>query len=116
MSAPRSRRNGSPAVTRHGNAWYVSTSLDEVGRARLLGEMTVAAGVLPAHAGLPAGVEVVRRGALLFIVNHTPASCEVAAAGVDLVSGARIADRVRVPARSFAVLAGWEEDFVGTLA
>ncbi len=101
--------DGRPAVTRHtvgaGTAWYVSTRL---GDGRLIEAVTAEAGVRPVRAGLPPGVEVVRRVAgdrsWLFVLNHTPAACEVAADGVDLLSGAAVTGSVRVPAGGAAVV------------
>ncbi|GIH89598.1 beta-galactosidase [Planobispora siamensis] len=50
--------DGTPAVTRHGRAVYVSTRLSDDAYARLLG------------LGSPAPVELVRRGEWLFAINH----------------------------------------------
>ncbi|MEU8108598.1 beta-galactosidase [Nonomuraea muscovyensis] len=58
--------DGSPAITRNGGAWYVSTRLTDDGYARLLG--------LPPH---PAGLELVRRGDTVFAVNHGDRPCPV---------------------------------------
>lgn len=104
--------DGLPAVTRHrygtGTAWYVSTSLDDAGLARLLGEVTGAAGVGPVRAGLPAGVEVVRRvgaeHAWLFVINHTTEAVDVAADGIDLISGERVDGALALPAGGYAVI------------
>lgn len=66
---------GQPAVTRHahgdGTAWYLSTLPARPALRALLAEAATAAGVSPTLPGAPAGVEVVRRGALLFCLNHT---------------------------------------------
>jgi beta-galactosidase len=77
-------------VTRHafgdGVAWYVATRLDP---GPLLAKVCAQAGVEPALAGLPDGVEAVRRrGAgddFVFVLNHTGAP--VAVAGEDLLGG-----------------------------
>src|SRR3954447_3762545 len=63
--------DGRPAVTRNGTAWYVSTRLDDAATARLLARVCTEAGVEPVLPGLPAGVERVRRGDHLFVLNHT---------------------------------------------
>ena len=65
---------GAPAVLRHavgaGTAWYLATTPDPATLAAVLGEAAAAAGVAP-PADVPPGVEVVRRGDLLFVLNHT---------------------------------------------
>jgi beta-galactosidase len=97
--------DGLPALTRHeygaGRAFYSSTGLDDDAYARLL-----------AQAGLPAcarpGVELVRRAdgetTWLFALNHGTADQEIPAHGLDLVSGAWVADVLRLPPGGFAVL------------
>jgi beta-galactosidase len=90
---------GSPAVTRRavgaGAAWYVGTVLDDAGRAALLGRLLTEAGVEPTVAGLPAGVEAVRRvgdgRSYLFLLNHTGADVPLPAPGADLLTGADVA-------------------------
>jgi beta-galactosidase len=103
---------GQPAVTRHaygaGMAWYVSTRLDDASHQRMLAYAAQAAGVAPVCPAAPAGVEAVRRRSgersWLFLLNHTDGALDVPASGVDLVSGARVATAVTVPARGFAVV------------
>jgi len=72
---------GVPAVTRaaagKGTATYVATRLDDATLAALLADVLTSAGVEPA-APAPPGVEVVRRGDRLFVVNHTGEAAEVA--------------------------------------
>jgi len=105
-----------PAVTRRGDAWYVGTRLDDPSLARLLGGVLAAAGVAPPVAGLPAGIEAVRRRhadgrTYLFLLNHTDADAEVAGdgagvlAGTDLLTGTAFAGVVPVPAGGVVVLA-----------
>jgi beta-galactosidase len=83
---------GRPAVTRHavgdGVAWYLATRLDPSWvLARACGE----AGVEPVIAGLPEGVEAVRRrgagGDYVFVLNHTPAAVAHGLGGIDLLGG-----------------------------
>jgi beta-galactosidase len=66
---------GRPAVTRatpgEGTAWYVSTLLERPALRALLSDAARGAGFAPVLAGLPAGVEAVRRGELLFLLNHS---------------------------------------------
>ena len=65
--------DGSPAITRRlrgeGVAWYVSTLPDDL--ESLLDEVLSGTVVEPTVDGLPAGVEAVRRGDRLFLINHT---------------------------------------------
>jgi beta-galactosidase len=90
---------GSPAVTRRevgrGRAWYVGTVLDDVGA--VLDRVLTEASVAPVLAGLPPGVEAVRRvGAdgtrYLFVVNHTEQAVDVPVPGIDLITGAASGD------------------------
>jgi beta-galactosidase len=83
---------GGAALTRHRTAWYASTRLADPDLGRWLGAVAEIAGVAPTHP-VPAGVEAVRRRhadgrSYLFLMNHTDAPAEVAAAGVDLLTGA----------------------------
>jgi beta-galactosidase len=100
---------GSPAVTRHGRAWYVSTRLDEPSLDRLVQQVCAAAGVAPAVAGGPAGLEAVRHrdgsgNAFLFLLNHTETAATVAATGTDLLTGDRFTGEVTVPPGGVVVL------------
>jgi beta-galactosidase len=73
---------GAPAVTRHrhgdGVATYVATRPDPKAMAGLLGEACAAAGVAAPPLRAPAGVEVVRRGDAVFLLNHTEEAVTVA--------------------------------------
>ena len=77
---------GTPAVTRHrhgdGTSWYVATVLDDATLDHVLGEALTAAGVGLA-ADVPPGVEVVRRGDRLFVIDHTYADVTVAGTAVE---------------------------------
>jgi beta-galactosidase len=59
--------DGMPAVTRRGRVTYVSAPLPAAG----LRSVLAGTGVRPAVPDLPPGVEAVRRGDLLFLLNHT---------------------------------------------
>nr|WP_155830374.1 beta-galactosidase [Glycomyces tenuis] len=66
---------GHPAVARHrlgaGTAWYTATALDDAtGLRELLGGVLDHAGV-PRPAGVPEGLELVRRAEHCFLINHT---------------------------------------------
>ncbi|MEU0848496.1 beta-galactosidase [Streptomyces flaveolus] len=104
---------GRPAVTRHrlgeGTAWYVSTRLGAEGLDAVLGRAARDAGI-PARAGLPRDVEVVRRtgesGTFLFAINHTESDAEVPldAHGTELTTGERTAGPLVVPAGAVRVV------------
>lgn len=96
--------DGSPAVTRHefgaGVAWYLSTRLDDPAYGRLLADAARAAGAVPPQPG----IEAVRRGSWLFLLNHSDEPVTVPAAGVDLVTGRPVDGTVEVPAGGVAVV------------
>lgn len=105
---------GQPAVTRRrlpsgGVAWYVATQLDDTSWSALLERVLGEAGVAPV-AAVPAGVEVVRRvsddgtRSYLFCLDHTGEEQHVEVRGVELLTGAPVEGRVRVPARGAAVV------------
>ncbi|MET9805118.1 beta-galactosidase [Streptomyces halstedii] len=98
--------DGLPAVLRKGSAWYVSTLPEPVALRELLGRVTREAGVGPVLDGLPAGVEAVRRGGLLFLLHHGRSPVEVALPGryTDLLTGAEADGRVRLDRYGAAVL------------
>ncbi|MFJ2115850.1 beta-galactosidase trimerization domain-containing protein, partial [Streptomyces sp. NPDC087850] len=72
---------GLPAVVREGRAWYVSTLPEPEALRGLLARVADGAGVRPTLEGLPAGVEAVRRGELLFLLNHGGKALTVPVAG-----------------------------------
>ncbi|WP_335990385.1 beta-galactosidase [Glycomyces sp. MUSA5-2] len=100
---------GRPALTRHdlgrGTAWYAATALDAgTGLDELLATAMDAAGVERPQ-GVPDGVEVVRRGAHRFLINHTGQDVQVPGAGVDALDGTAYDGRVPVRAGGVVVLA-----------
>jgi beta-galactosidase len=76
---------GIPAILRHGygagTAWYVATLPEERVLARLLALACEEAGVRPVLDGLPAGVEAVRRGDSVFVLDHRTGEVEITRAG-----------------------------------
>lgn len=78
------RLAGEPAVTRYGRVFYASAPLPPAGTRALLDRAAGTAGVRPVLAGLPAGVEAVRRGTSLFMINHTDRPVDVLA-GTEVV-------------------------------
>ncbi|HEX4815995.1 MAG TPA: beta-galactosidase [Nonomuraea sp.] len=85
---------GGPAVLRHrygaGVAWYVATLPEPVALAEIAGRALADAGVRGAVPGLPPGVEAVRRGDVLFLLNHGAEAATVPVPGPaeDLLTGA----------------------------
>ncbi|MFC4057347.1 beta-galactosidase [Planomonospora corallina] len=108
---------GHPAVTRHelgaGTAWYVATALDPAPDAAgrngddlraLLAPVLDRAGV-SRPAGLPDTLELVRRGAFLFLLNHGDAPVAVEGIeGAALLGAGPAAGTVTVPAGGVAVV------------
>ncbi len=103
---------GGPALTRRttrsgGSAWYLSTRLDGVSLAGLLGRILAAADVRPLVSD-PGGLEVVRRtgagGSWLFAMNHTEHDLPLHATGQDLVAGRTHPSGADVPARGVVVV------------
>ncbi|MFD7426110.1 beta-galactosidase [Streptomyces sp. NPDC059818] len=97
---------GLPAVLRRGRAWYVSTLPEPEALRTLLAGVAREAGVEPVLAGLPDGVEAVRRGELLFLLNHGRAPVTVAVPGdqEDLLTGHAVHGRVELGRHGVAVL------------
>jgi len=69
--------DGAPAVTRHGSVFYASTPLPPAAARALLARAAGHAGVAPVLPGAPPGLEAVRRGGTLFLLNHTDGALEV---------------------------------------
>jgi beta-galactosidase len=98
--------DGLPAVLRRGRAWYVSTLPEPDALRGLLTRAAAEAGVRPVLDGLPATVEAVRRGELLFVLNHgrEPVTVPVPGRHHDLLTGATVTDEVRLDRYGVAVL------------
>jgi beta-galactosidase len=105
---------GKPAVTRYGfgagTGWYVSTKLDDAAYRALIGRVLAESGVRPEVAGLPAGVEAVRRRAAdgrswLFVINNTERQVSVPVRGRDLLAARAVPpEGLTVPAGGVAVV------------
>ncbi|WP_214411179.1 beta-galactosidase [Sphaerisporangium fuscum] len=95
--------DGRPAIVRRGRATYVSCLLDDV--TALLDAELAEAGVRPV-AEVPAGVEATRRGAYLFLLNHTtaPARLTLPCPGADLLTGRRLRGEIEIAPRDAVVL------------
>ncbi|WP_406457099.1 beta-galactosidase [Streptomyces sp. NBC_00876] len=98
--------SGLPAVLRRGRAVYVSTLPEPAALRTLLGDVVREAGVEPVLAGLPDGVEAVRRGELLFLLHHGRETVTVTVPGVyeDLLTGRTADGRVELGRYGVAVL------------
>jgi beta-galactosidase len=102
---------GGPAVTRHalgaGHAWYVSTRLTGEHLDVVLRRAYADAGVAP-RTDLPRGLELVRRIAgdveYLVAVNHRNEAVDVAAVGLEQLTGVRCEGTLRVPASEVRVV------------
>lgn len=101
--------DGLPAVLRRGRARYLSTLPEPPALRALLAGVAAGAGVRPPLSGLPAGVEAVRRGELLFLLHHGRDEVTVAlpdeAAYRDLLTGAEHTGSVPLGRFGVAVLA-----------
>jgi beta-galactosidase len=98
--------DGLPAVLRNGRAWYVSTLPEPAALRALLEDAARSAGVRPVLEELPAGVEAVRRGDLLFLLNHRrePVTAPVPGSHDELLTGARTQGVVELGRYGVAVL------------
>jgi beta-galactosidase len=91
--------DGTPAITRYRDSWYVSTRLSDAGLTRLLAEVVAGAGVSLPDRSAGEDVELVRRGGWLFVINHGEHPVEVPAAPGR--------DAAQVPAGGFRTLRGY---------
>lgn len=98
--------DGLPAVLRKGRAWYVSTLPEPRALRALLAGAAAGAGVRPVLDGLPDGVEAVRRGELLFLLNHGREPVTVTLPGThrDLLTDTTTTGRVTLGRYGAAVL------------
>jgi beta-galactosidase len=80
---------GRPAATRRGRASYLATRPDPSTMRALMADACAAAGVRPALKGAPPGVEAVRRGDALILLNHNVEPAEVALDGEAVTLGGR---------------------------
>ncbi|MFJ8810159.1 beta-galactosidase [Streptomyces sp. NPDC102490] len=98
--------DGLPAVLRKGRAWYLSTLPEPDALRDLLARAAADAGVRPVLDALPADVEAVRRGDLLFLLHHgrDPVTVDVPGTHRDLLTDAVVTDRVTLGRYGVAVL------------
>lgn len=100
--------DGWPAVTRRaagsGSAWYVATLPNHAALRRLCESVLREAGVeVLGDGSLGEQVELVRRGALLFAINHGPSSTELQLDGTDILSG-EPARGLELPSQGVAII------------
>ncbi|GHH86987.1 beta-galactosidase [Streptomyces capitiformicae] len=98
--------DGLPAVLRKGRAWYVSTLPEPSELRGLLARVAADTGVRPVLDGLPDGVEAVRRGEVLFVLNHGRDEVMVGVPGTyrDLLTGAQVTGSLSLGRYGVAVL------------
>ncbi|MFF9818312.1 beta-galactosidase [Streptomyces sp. NPDC014006] len=98
--------DGLPAVLRRGRAWYLSTLPEPDALRALLARIAADAGARPVLDGLPAHVEAVRRGDLLFLLNHSREPVTVVVPGThgELLTGASVTGEVTLGRYGAAVL------------
>ncbi|UYO96344.1 beta-galactosidase [Microbacterium sp. M28] len=97
---------GIPAITRRtvgtGAAWYVGAVLDQATLSAVIADALAAAGITDALGGpaglLPDGLEAVRRGDVLFLLNHADTRTDITVTGshVDLLTGEETIDSVGI--------------------
>lgn len=95
---------GWPAVTRRsaddggGAAWYVATLPEPEALRRLVERVVTEAGVeSPAPVASGSQVEVVRRGDLVFVINHGPDAATLSLEGTEVLGGAAASGLVLPP-------------------
>lgn len=93
--------DGIPAITRHGGAWYLGAVVSDGALDAVISGALAVASVSGPIAGvdvLPEGLEAVRRGGVLFLLNHgeSPAEVPVTAGLFDLLTGEKTADTVGI--------------------
>ncbi|GAA4978586.1 beta-galactosidase [Streptomyces hyderabadensis] len=98
--------DGLPAVLRKGGAWYLSTLPEPDALRDLLARIAADAGARPVLDALPAEVEAVRRGDLLFLLHHgrDPVTVDVPGTHRELLTDAVVTDRVTLGRYGVAVL------------
>lgn len=100
---------GFAAITRRpqgkGAAWCVATQLDDLGMHAVLSLAALYARIHPTLPGLPDGVEAIRRGHTLFLLNHSDRAVELSAInGIDLLTENVCTGHVMLPPRSAMVV------------
>jgi beta-galactosidase len=110
---------GWPAVTRRttngGAGWYVATQLDPISLRALVERVVADAGVdRPSPVSSGTNVEVVRRGGVLFVINHGEDDAELSVDGTDLLSGAPT-NGLRLAPQDVAIIAAHKRDSASSI-
>ncbi|MGW6494785.1 beta-galactosidase [Nonomuraea angiospora] len=101
---------GGPAVLRHragqGVAWYVATMPEPDALGELTARALADAGVRGVLPDLPPGIEAVRRGDVLFLLNHGTEAARVPLPhpATDLLTGSATGDQVTLAPQAVAAL------------
>ena len=82
--------DGLPAITRRGTAWYVATAPEDL--ASVVDAVLEGTDVAPAVTDLPAGVEAVRRGDRVFLLNWGATPAQVAGETIPPLGAAILRD------------------------
>jgi len=98
--------DGEPAVTRHGDAWYVSTQLDPAALRDLLGRIADRAGVARPAAPPPTGVDIRHRGDWTFVINNGASPVTVSIPAYGTGAGSPVDERLWLPAGGCVTLPG----------
>lgn len=112
--------DGLPALLRRDRAWYLSTLPEPEALRDLLARVAAEAGVRPPLAGLPHGVEAVRRGDLLFLLHHGPhhgreqVTVPVPGRHLDLLTGHAVEGAITLGRHGVAVLRPATQDDRGS--
>ena len=103
--------SGWPAVTRRacdsgsGSGWYIATLLDPSSLRSLVERIVADAGIdVPTPVATGTQVEIVRRGSVVFVINHGADDAEVVIDGTDLLTGAN-AMGLRLSSQGVAIIA-----------
>ena len=97
--------SGSGAGSGSGSGWYIATLLDPSSLRSLVERIVADAGIdVPAPVATGTQVEVVRRGGVVFVINHGADDAEVVIDGTDLLTGAN-AMGLRLSSQGVAIIA-----------
>ncbi|OKL53238.1 hypothetical protein BSZ39_10550 [Bowdeniella nasicola] len=101
--------SGLPAITYRaasgGGGTYVATDLESVGRAAIFQLAELRARITGERLEMPDGVEAIRRGDVVFVLNHGDSAAQIAGlTGHDLVSDSVVTGHLVVPPRSAAAI------------
>jgi beta-galactosidase len=98
---------GSPAITENavgeGKGWYVATLPSAEARTQLLGSILSKAGIAGVLAQPLPGIEVVTRGGLTFVINHSANTTTVPVGGRNVLTS-EVVDSAIVEAQGVAIL------------